>query len=128
MRYTKEDIKKSLIEVGIQKNDTVFFSTSLGMVGLPPLYVKYQNDLNKLFLDVIRDILSEGMILVPTYSYTFGKSLASDLANFTKDTPAEIGSFPNYILSQSDVVRSIDPFMSVGCIGKKCKEFLSKQG
>jgi aminoglycoside N3'-acetyltransferase len=125
MRYTKEDIKKSLIEVGIQKNDTVFFSTSLGMVGLPPLYVKNQNDLNKLFLDVIRDILSEGMILVPTYSYTFGKSLASDLANFTKDTPAEIGSFPNYILSQSDVVRSIDPFMSVGCIGKKCKEFLS---
>jgi aminoglycoside N3'-acetyltransferase len=125
MKYTKEDIKNALKSAGIQKNDTVFFSTSLGMVGIPPKYIKNQNDLNKLFLDVLRDVLTDGMIIVPTYSYTFGKSLASNLANFTRETPAEIGSFPNYILKQKDAIRSIDPFMSVTCIGTKCKDFLS---
>jgi aminoglycoside N3'-acetyltransferase len=81
--------------------------------------------MNAIGYDVIRDVLSEGIILVPTYSYTFGKSLASHLANFTHTTPAEIGPFPNYVLKQSDAIRSIDPFMSVACIGKGCKELLS---
>jgi len=125
MKYTKQDIITSLKNVGIKNDDTVFFSTSLGMVGIPPSFVKTQDDLNKLFLDAIREVLSEGNIIVPTYSYTFGKSLASHLANFTHTTPAEIGPFPNYVLKQSDAIRSIDPFMSVACIGKGCKELLS---
>ncbi len=125
MRYAKEDIKNTLIQAGITKTDTVFFSTSLGMVGLPPKEVKSQEDLNKLFLDVLREVLSEGNIIVPTYSYTFGKSLATSLAAFTRDIPAEIGSFPNFVLKQKDAIRSIDPFMSVACIGEDCKKLLS---
>jgi len=125
MRYTKEDIINALKKAGIQKDDTVFFSTSLGMVGFPPSFVKTQDDLNRLFLDAIREVLVEGNIIVPTYSYTFGKSLASNLAQFNRHTPAEIGPFPNYILKQSDAIRSIDPFMSVACIGKDCKKLLS---
>jgi len=125
MKYTKKDIVNALKSVGIQKNDTVFFSTSLGMVGIPPSFVKSQDDLNALFLDAIKDVLPEGNIIVPTYSYTFGKSLASNLANFTRNIPAEIGPFPNYVLKQSDAIRSIDPFMSVVCIGKGCKKLLS---
>jgi len=125
MKYTKQDIKNALIDAGITKTDTVFFSTSLGMVGLPPKEIKNQEDLNRLFLDVLREVLSDGNIIVPTYSYTFGKSLASDLAEFKKNTSAEIGSFPNFVLKQPDVIRSIDPFMSVACIGKDCKKLLS---
>lgn len=125
MRYTKEDIVNSLKKAGIQKSDTVFFSTSLGMVGIPPSNIKTQDDLNKLFLDAIREVLVDGNIIVPTYSYTFGKSVASNLATFDRYTPAEIGPFPNYILKQTDAIRSIDPFMSVACIGKDCKKLLS---
>ncbi len=125
MKYTKKDIIKVLKSVGIEKSDTVFFSTSFGMVGIPPSFVKTQEDLNKLFLEAIREVLVDGNIVVPTYSYTFGKSLASNLANFTRYTPAEIGPFPNYVLKQSDAIRSIDPFVSVACIGKDCKKLLS---
>ena len=125
MKYTKEDIINALKKAGIKKDDTVFFSTSLGMVGIPPSFVKTQDDLNRLFLDAIREVLTDGNIIVPTYSYTFGKSLASNLAKFDRYTPAEIGPFPNYVLKQSDAIRSIDPFMSVTCIGKDCKKLLS---
>ncbi len=100
MRYTKQDIINTLKNVGIQKDDTVFFSTSLGMVGLPPKEIKTQDDLNRLFLDTIKEVMPDGRIIVPTYSYTFGKSLASNLANFTRDTQAEIGPFPNFVLKQ----------------------------
>jgi len=125
MKYTKEDIKNALKKAGIKKDDTVFFSTSLGMVGIPPSFVKTQDDLNRLFLDTIREVLVDGNIIVPTYSYTFGKSLASNLAIFDRFTPAEIGPFPNYVLKESDAIRSIDPFMSIVCIGKDCKKLLS---
>jgi len=125
MKYTKEDIKQALIESGIEKNDTVFFSTSLGMVGMPPSFIKNQEDLNRLFFEAIQEVLTDGNIIVPTYSYTFGKSISSNLANFTKETPAEIGSFPNFILKQRGVIRSIDPFVSVACIGKDCEKLLS---
>jgi aminoglycoside N3'-acetyltransferase len=124
MKYTKQDIINALKNSGIKKDDTVFFSTSLGMVGLPPKEINSQEKLNKLFLDATKEVLTDGRIIVPTYSYTFGKSLASNLATFKKDTPAEIGSFPNFILKQQEAIRSLDPFMSVACIGKNCKELL----
>jgi aminoglycoside N3'-acetyltransferase len=120
LRYTRDDIEKALLS-NIKSDDIVFFSTSLGMVGLPPRDVKNQEDLNKLFLDILREILYDGIIVVPTYSYTFGQSLSE----FKRDTPAQIGSFPNYCLKEEDAIRSIDPFTSVICIGKKSKEFLS---
>jgi aminoglycoside N3'-acetyltransferase len=125
MKYTKADIINALKKAGINSTDTVFFSTSLGMVGIPPKEVKSQEDLNRLFYEAIREVLKNGNIIVPTYSYTFGKSLASDLAEFTRDTPAQIGPFPNFVLKQKEAIRSIDPFMSVVCIGKDCKKLLS---
>ncbi len=126
MRYNKDDIVNALLEAGLKKDDTVFFSTSLGMVGLPSSNIKSQDALSGLFLDAIREVLSEGNIIVPTYSYTFGKSTASDLAIFdTRTTEAEIGPFPEFVRKQKDAIRSFDPFMSVVCIGKDCKELLS---
>lgn len=122
MRYTKDDIVKALKESGIKSNDTVFFTTSLGLVGLPPKEIDTEEKLNKLFLDAIKEVITDGNILVPTYSYTFGKSTASEPAVFDiKNTPSEIGPFPNYVLKQPETVRNKDPFVSVACIGKDSK-------
>ncbi len=125
MKYNKNDIKKALIKAGLKKDDTVFFSTSLGMVGVPPTNIKSQNELNKLFLDAIREVLIKGNIIVPAYSYTFGKSTATTPATFNVDeTNAQIGPFPEYVRKQEDAIRSLDPFMSVSCIGKDCHKLI----
>ncbi len=126
MNYTKQDIIQSLIESGISRGDSVFFTTSLGLVGIPPKRVDTTEKLNKLFLDAIIDVIDDGNILIPTYSYTFGDSTTTDPKVFdVKTTRAEIGPFPNYVLSQPGFIRSIDPFVSVACRGKDCKKLFS---
>lgn len=128
MKYTYEDIVASLRRSGIDEGDTVFFTTGLGMVGMPPPEVKNQDELNALFFRAMKEAVGEeGTILIPTYSYTFGKSKASELAVFDpRSTPAEIGPFPNFFLRQEGVVRSLDPMMSVAGVGKRACEFLER--
>lgn len=124
--YSKADIIARLKGCGIKSTDTVFFTTSLGMLGLPPKSIDCGEKLNQLFLDAMREVLKDGNILVPTYSYTFGKSTATAPAIYDpQQTPAEIGDFPNYVLNQKDVVRSLDPFMSIACIGKDAEHIFA---
>ena len=41
--YLKSDIKKKLISLGICKGDTLFVTTSLGMLGIPKDFRKKKN-------------------------------------------------------------------------------------
>lgn len=120
--YTKQDIIQSLQKAGLNKGDTAFFSTSLGMVGIVK-DVQTEDELNQLFLDAIKEVLGpNGTILVPTYSYTFGKSKPDKPAVYDpQKTAAEIGPFPNYFLKQKAVVRSLDPMMSMAGMGPEAE-------
>ncbi|MEF3191929.1 MAG: AAC(3) family N-acetyltransferase [Campylobacterales bacterium] len=126
MRYRYDDIVRALRESGIEEGDTVFFTTSLGMVGIPPPEVTNQEDLNRLFFQAMKEAVgAKGTILVPTYSYTFGKSRTTNLAIFDpQTTPAEIGPFPNFFLRQEGVRRNLDPMVSVAGLGPKSQELL----
>jgi len=56
MHYTQEDIIEALRCVGIKKNDTVFFTTSLGMLGFPKINgVINKNKISKFILDATLD-------------------------------------------------------------------------
>jgi aminoglycoside N3'-acetyltransferase len=126
VNYNKNDIIQSLVSSGIRSGDSVFFTTSLGMVGIPPKEINSSEKLNALFIDAISEVIKDGNIIVPTYSYTFGASTATELKIFDlKKTKSEIGPFPNYVLSRSDFIRSADPFVSVACKGKDCNILLS---
>ena len=84
MYYTKEDITEALRHVGIKKNDTIFFTTSLGMLGIPKIKGPVNtNKISKFILDGIKEVIgSKGTILVPTYSYSFGDSNEKKLPHF----------------------------------------------
>lgn len=116
--YSKKDIIKALKDVGLQKGDTAFFSTSLGMLGKVE-GVQSQDDLNALFLETIKEVMGmDGTILVPTYSYTFGSSTKGNPKNFDPSTtPSETGPFPSFFLKQKRVIRSLDPMVSVAGLG-----------
>ena len=118
-KYSKEDILQALKAVDIKSGDTVFVSTSLGMLGLLE-GAKSNRELNQAFFDSLVEILGkDGTIIVPTYSYTFGKSRKSQPALFDSETtPSEIGPFPEFFRQQDNVFRTLDPFMSVSIWGK----------
>lgn len=123
MRYTRDDVCAALRSSGLARGDIVFFSTSLGMLGIAD-GIASADDLNRLFLDAFREVLGdEGTILVPAYSYTFGASTASRPAVFDPaSTPARIGPFPEYFRQQPGVLRSEDPMMSIAGLGPAAAE------
>ena len=124
--YTRDDIISALRSSGILHGDIVFFSTSLGMLGIAD-GISTDDGLNRLFYDCIQEALgASGTILAPTYSYTFGKSRANELALFDPgSTPSETGPFPEYLRKQPGVRRSLDPMVSVSGIGPACEDLMA---
>jgi aminoglycoside N3'-acetyltransferase len=116
--YTRSDAELALREAGLESGDIVFVTTSLGMLG-PAEGVESSDDLNRLHFEALRAVLGRGgTILVPAYSYTIGRSTASEPAVFDPAAaPAEIGPFPEFFRKQPGVVRSLDPMISVAGLG-----------
>ncbi|MBH0033751.1 AAC(3) family N-acetyltransferase [Pseudoalteromonas sp. NZS71_1] len=116
--YIKKDILESLQNCGIKKGDAVFVTTSLGMFGFLE-NAKSLDDINEAFYLSLCECVGEtGSIIVPTYSYTFGKHTVTSPVIFdTQDIKAEIGPFPEFFRHQEGVIRSGDPFMSVAIKG-----------
>ncbi len=125
-KFSGEDIVNVLRKLGLIRGDMVYFSTGFGFLGKAG-GVENPEDLNKLFFDSIREVLgSEGTILVPTFSYTFGKNLASEPAVFDPiETKSGTGPFPEFFRQQSGVSRSLDPMVSMSGIGPEFKELIA---
>lgn len=120
--YSEKDIYTALEKAGLKSEDTVFITTSLGMLGIPE-NVHTQEELNCLFFNALKSFFSKGNIIIPTYSYSFGKSRPNNLATYDPtETPSEIGPFPEYFRQQKGVLRTLDPMMSVAGIGPNIKE------
>ena len=117
--YNKDNIVQALRNVGLQEGDTAYFSTSLGMIGLPEGVENLQG-LNSMFFDAIINVLGKtGTVLIPAYSYTFGQETGGEgLQTFDpKSTPANVGPFPDFFLKQKNVIRSLDPMVSMAGLG-----------
>ena len=125
-KYSSEDIVNALQKLGIMRGDMIYFSMGFGFLGQAE-GVKSTEELNQLFFDSIREVLGpEGTILVPTFSYTIGRSLASKPAVFDPvNTKSETGPFTEFFRQQPGVSRSLDPMVSVSGIGLKFKELIA---
>ena len=129
MDYNLDDFKKAFTSCGIKKGDSVFLTTSLGMLGMPKIEKEKItiNLISKVLLDTLLKIIGKnGNIFVPTYSYSFGNSVKKKNVFSTLSTKSKIGEFTNFFLKQKGCVRSIDPMVSVSGIGNKCKFVLKK--
>lgn len=116
--YTREELITALHASGLEKGDTVFFFTSLGMLGLGE-GVTSQDAMCEFFLESVKEVLgTEGTMLVPAYSYTIGGGGTFD----PLQTKSQIGMFPEYFRKQPGVIRSLDPMLSVCALGPKGAE------
>lgn len=123
--YDQKELKKKLLDIGIDKGDSIFLSTNVGMLGVPK--TKNKNFLlvsSRWIFQCLSKIIGEkGNIFVPTYSYTFTKK--NKIFNIEK-TKADIGYFPNFFLKQKKIVRSCDPMFSIAGFGPDAKKILCK--
>lgn len=122
--FNKKNFFEVFKKIGIQKGDSVFLSTNLGILGVPDTNNKnYLLTTSRWVLSSLKEIIGkEGNIFVPTYTYSFAKKKLFD----PKKTKADIGYFPNHFLKQKNIERSIDPMMSISGVGPNAKKILLK--
>lgn len=117
--YSKDDIIKALVDVGISKNDNVFIHSNIGFFG------KLQDATNKesyyeIFRGAILEVIRKnGTIVVPTFSYSFCWNQTYD----KKISPSTTGMFPEMIMRDPKSFRSDDANFSVTAIGKNAEYF-----
>lgn len=123
--FSKKDLKEAFLKLGLKKNDSLFITSNLALLGSPN--TKKKNLLktsSKWILEILTEIIGKkGNIFVPTYTYSFTKK---EKIYDPKKTKAEIGFFPNYFFKLKNVFRSIDPMMSIAGYGPKAKKILDK--
>ena len=123
--FQHNDITNTLLRLKLKKGDSIFLTTSLGVLGIPNS--KNKNHIltsSRWLLSSIKKIIGkEGNIFVPTYSYSFVKK---NKKFNPKKTKADIGYFPNFFLRQKYVIRSYDPMMSIAGLGPNVKSTLLK--
>ena len=72
--YSKKEIIKSLKDINITNGDSLYVSTSFGMLGYPSFKFSNSEDLAKIFFKTLLKIIgSKGTIFAPTFSYSFSK-------------------------------------------------------
>ena len=123
--YDKSDILKAFQKLNITTGDSVFLSTSLGMLGGPK--TKNKNLLltssNWILESLIELIGKKGNIFVPTYSYSFGKKRK---VFHVKSTDSATGYFSNFFLKKKNIIRSHDPMVSIAGYGPDARNILLK--
>lgn len=123
--FQYSDVESCFKNLGLKKNDSVFLSTNIGILGYPKS--KNKNHIltsSRWILRSLKKIIDKkGNIFVPTYSYSFAKKIKKFNPAKTK---ADIGYFPNFFLNQKNIIRSIDPMMSIAGMGPDSKNILSK--
>ncbi len=116
--YSKEDIVKELLKIGIKQGDVLMVHSSLSKIG----YVKGGPEtVVEAFIEVIG---SQGHLLMPnspnaSYQLEYIKSLSEfDVLN----SPSKLGAISEYFRCLLDVKRSAHPTEPVSCWGPE-KEF-----
>ena len=125
LKYSYKDICNSLAEAGLDRGDSAYFSTSLGMIGLCD-GVNDGQSLNQVFFDAIQEVIGKsGTIFIPSYSYSFTNSTVKSPKTFDPfTTESKTGPFSNFFIKHKSVFRSKDPMMSIAGLGPNSKKVL----
>ncbi|MBI4088152.1 AAC(3) family N-acetyltransferase [Candidatus Kaiserbacteria bacterium] len=116
------DLARTIRHVGIKKGDVVFVHSDVSVFGK---IVEKDRDV---FFGSLVDLLKEavgkgGTIIMPTFTYSMTEGKVFDVSN----SPSTVGALTEYFRQLPDVVRTVEPILSVAIWGKH-KKYLSAIG
>lgn len=117
--YSAAELRQALRHAGLVAGDVVYCHSNIGFFGKTD-DASTREALCELFFDAIMDIIGpQGVLLVPTYTYSFSNKLVFDpLSSATK-----MGLLAEWVRQHPDAVRAHDPFYSVSAIGHQPERF-----
>ena len=113
--YTKEDLKRQLECMNIQKTDTVLIHTSMKAIG------PVENGADGV-IDAFCEYLEDGLFLVPTHTWA-SVNAQNPVFDVTTAVPC-IGALPRVAAQRKDGFRSLHPSHSIWGFGKDAEVFL----
>jgi len=117
MTLTKDEISKSLAEIGLKKNDVVMIHGDAGPAAALQCVPNADKALE--FIESIIDYFDEGTVIVPSFTY----SATKDEIFYPSLTPSKVGLFSEKFRLMDGVIRSSHPIFSVGCFGHDAQFF-----
>jgi aminopeptidase-like protein/aminoglycoside N3'-acetyltransferase len=118
--YTKDELKKALISVGLQKGDIVICHLGMSKLGTPKEIYEGKSKFDVIYEAITETIGPQGTLITPTFSYSFCKGEIFD----PLETPSEVGYFGEALRKIKGAKRSLEPIFSVAGIGPKVDELL----
>ena len=112
----------------ITKGDSLYVSSSFGMLGLPSFKISNDQEISRVFFEILIDILgNKGTLFAPTFTYSFSKKkISNNIFNIDK-TISKVGPFGEYLRKHKNSVRSKDPMISITGYGKEATILLQQQ-
>lgn len=116
--YTYDDIRSALLNLNIERGDTLLIRADLRYLGM---YSDGVSNLTKDLFAIFSDLvdLSEGTIVVPTGCLSLCNTT---IPYHPEKTPSELGVFSEFVRHIPGAIRSFHPFFSYTAIGKKAHE------
>ena len=112
MSYTSEDIIRSLKKVGIKKDDVIYLSGDISLLGS---FIDKKKILKSFHEAIFSVIGKNGTICFPTHSFSIiSKKKLFDINN----SPSETGVLTEYLRKVRGSVRQNHPYSSTTCLGK----------
>jgi len=113
--YTKDDLKRFLLDIGCRNDDTVLVHSSVNHIG--EVIGKVDS-----IVDAFMEYFSEGLLVFPTLTFSF-VNIEHPIYN-VKETPSCVGAVPEIFRKRPGVVRSLHPTHSVAACGKNASQFI----
>jgi len=118
MSQTRESIAEDLRRIGIEPGDVVFFHSSLKSLGQVEGGAEAVVDA---FLDAVGP---EGLVIVPTLTFTFAHGELAKYAFDPKETPSRVGKITDTLWRRPNAFRSAHPTHSIAAIGRRAEELV----
>lgn len=112
--HTKESLMKQLEQLGIDREGTLLFHSSLKSMG--PIEGGADT-----VLDVFSDYMKDGLLALPTHTWSYVN--AENPKFYVESSPSCIGILPEIFRKRPGVVRSWHPTHSVAALGRDAVEF-----
>ncbi len=114
IRNSISDIKKFLLELGVQNGDTLLVFSNVQSFGM------VENNLEGIYQAFAEVLGGEGTLIVPSFSFSFCNNQVFDYAM----TPSSVGVFSNFVLQKKESLRSLHPNHSIAATGAKANDVI----
>ncbi len=112
--YTKADIIKSLVDIGIKPEDTLLVHSSMKAIG------EIEGGAETV-LDAFIEYMQEGLLIFPTHTW---EQINENYNVYNPKTePSCVGILTNLFLKRPGVIRSLHPTHSVAALGQGAKAY-----